>query len=220
MAIAIAGAPPVSSADSGWLHDASRAIRRLPPLWVRLLMALDFFLCVFVPPWTYFWFCRWTGKLLSPREFSKLLGTGIRFAWAHVKHTGEGTGALNVDWSSPPVRSCQTKERSEHFPRGSCGTCKNCCTTGWLPEGKRLACPFLGEGGCTIYGGIYWDYFNCGRYPATPAAVSHYSCPRFEGLLTGAPRAALRASSEATASRPLPELETPSEKKRRALALV
>jgi hypothetical protein len=67
------------------------------------------------------------------------------------------------------------------MPRGSCGSCRNCCTTAWLPEEKRVNCPFLlATGGCRIYGGIWWDYFNCGRYPARPQAVAYYSCPRFD----------------------------------------
>ena len=146
-------------------------------------MVLDFALAVLVPPfWTYFWFCRWSGKVLSAREFWFFLRHGLPFAIEHLRHRGGGTGALSVDWSSPPVRSCQGRERVDHFPRGSCGTCKNCCTTNWLPEKDRLTCPYLTAQGCSIYGGIYWDYFNCGRYPSTPSAVDFYACPRFEGI--------------------------------------
>ncbi len=87
-----------------------------------------------------------------------------------------------MDWFSAPVRGCQQPENPSYEPKGSCGTCKNCCTTHWLPEAEREKCSFLGEKGCTIYGGIWWDHFNCGRYPATPNVVAAYSCPRFAWL--------------------------------------
>ena len=95
-----------------------------------------------------------------------------------------GTGAWTVDWGSGPVRSSPTRERPDAPTPGTCGTCKACCTTSWLPEAERLYCPFLGKRGCRIYGGVYWDHFNCGRYPYTPAASLHYDCPRFERPVT------------------------------------
>src|SRR5207248_640763 len=98
--------------------------RRLPPLVVRLLIAVDLFLGL-LPPWTWFLLCRWKGRLVGPREFFHFVTSGPRFAWQHIRHTSQGTGAFNVGWRSAPVRSAQARERDDHAPRGSCGTCKN-----------------------------------------------------------------------------------------------
>ena len=86
----------------------------------------------------------------------------------------------DAHWSDPPIRSSVTSQRMDYQPAGSCGTCQNCCTTHWMPPLERQSCPLLGAEGCTVYGGLYWDYFNCGRYPSTPPDTLAYDCPRFE----------------------------------------
>lgn len=177
-----------------------RAIRRLPPLAVRLLLAVDFALCI-LPPWAWFLMSRYEGRLVGLREFVGLYWRAVKFVKAHAGHTGQGTGALNVDWTSDPIRSCKRPENPGYEPQGSCGTCQNCCTTNWLPAAERQSCPFLASKGCRIYGGVYWDYFNCGRYPTTANAVSSYSCPRFEGIF--APGMPAVAAGESL-PRPLP----------------
>jgi hypothetical protein len=167
------------------LLQATNAVRRLPPLWVRYLILLDLFLAFVMPLWAWFALSRWRGRIVGPRETFRFYVQAVRFAWVHLRHAseGSGTGAFNIDWRSGPIRSSVGKERADWGQRGTCGTCQKCCTTNWLPEGERVSCPFLGASGCTIYGGVYWDYFNCGRYPVKPEGVAAYACPRFEGAL-------------------------------------
>jgi hypothetical protein len=158
-------------------------VRRLPPRLARIIIIVDMALGAF-PLWAYFFYCRWTGRLLGPREFLRHYVRGIQYTWAHAVHNAAGvkTGAFYVDWRTPPVRRTLGVERADWSSKGACGTCQKCCSTVWRPEGKRATCPFLGERGCTIYGGVYWDYFNCGRYPVEPLHVSYYECPRFVGV--------------------------------------
>jgi hypothetical protein len=194
---------------AGWLDLGAQAVRRLPPRTARVLIMLDLILAGLVPPWTYFFFSRWKGRVLGPREFFSLYARGFRFAWEHLVHMlrGAETGALFVDWSAPPARRTLGVERPDWPTKGTCGTCMKCCSTTWLPEGKRATCPFLGAKGCTIYGGLYWDYFNCGRYPAIPEGVSYYECPRFVGVFEPRPRlpvVAASGSAPALAAAPSP----------------
>jgi hypothetical protein len=180
------GAPAVSATRvtiaRAIVTGLAEASRGLPPRLLRALIVLDLLLWV-LPPWAWLFYWRWTGVTLGWRDFARLWPQGLRFAYQHTFHPSDGTGIFSVDWSSTAVRRCERPERADHQPRGSCGTCTNCCETHWLPEAKRTKCPMLGERGCLAYGGVYWDFFNCGRYPAVPGAVSAYSCPRFEGIL-------------------------------------
>lgn len=147
---------------------------------VRLLIALDVILCLH-PAWAWFLAWRWTGRLLNPLEFARLYVQAVRFVVAHVKHglSGGGIGAWSVDWLSPPVRGAKFPENTSWSPQGSCGTCSQCCSTVWLPEPERISCPMLTDKGCGVYGGKFWDYFNCGRFPVAQAWADSYACPRF-----------------------------------------
>jgi hypothetical protein len=169
-----------------WSLAVSRAIRRLPPRVVRILLILDLALLAF-PFWAWLFIYRWTGRRLGLRASIYHYFNGWRFVLAHLRHTDQGTGPFSMDWSAPPVRGCTLPQAPAYEPKGSCGTCRNCCTTHWLPEEKRVSCNFLVKSGCSIYGGLYWDYFNCGRYPAQPMALASYSCPRFAGAFDRKP---------------------------------
>lgn len=153
-------------------------IRRLPPLLVRVIVVIDLLLCV-NPTWAWFLVWRWTGRLLMPHEALKLYLRAALFVLRHVQNVGHGIGAWTVGWFSPPVRRASWPDRPGWTPAGACGTCRKCCSTSWLPPEKAVSCPFLGESGCQVYGGVYWDYFNCGRYPESPVAIEAYRCPRF-----------------------------------------
>jgi hypothetical protein len=62
------------------------------------------------------------------------------------------------------------------WPHGrSCGDCSNCCRPG------GHACPLLDEesGLCRGYDSFYWRYFNCGRFPSTPAEIDYYDCRKW-----------------------------------------
>jgi hypothetical protein len=162
-------------------------VRRLPPVVVRVLCIIDIF-CGVVPFWAYFLYRRWTGIRLSISEFAPIYARGCRFVARHLFNTGEGTGPFTLDWiREPPVRRSPLTERPGHAPKGSCGTCRNCCTTFWEPPGRRAPCPYLAleSGQCNAHAGLWWDYFNCGRYPASPAVLPIYDCGRF----AAAPRA-------------------------------
>ncbi|MHC4393073.1 MAG: hypothetical protein ACYS22_17410 [Planctomycetota bacterium] len=115
---------------------------------------------------------------LSATEMRERYIQGIRFMSGQLAHTGGGTGIDMIKWGSKPIRGANVTERADYADKGSCGSCRNCCTTHWLPE--PVACPFLGDDGCRIYGGVWWDYMNCGRYPAEPVNTIVYDCPRFE----------------------------------------
>ncbi len=165
---------------AGWVEKVSARLRLLPPLAVRILCLVDILLSV-TPCWAYFLYRRWTGRRISIMEFAPIYARGCRFVAKHLWNTGEGTGPFSLSWvREGPVRRSPLAERAGHFPAGMCGTCKNCCTTHWLPEGEREDCPYLGPDGCRVYGGLWWDYFNCGRYPATAAHLRIYDCKRFE----------------------------------------
>lgn len=153
-------------------------IRRLPAIVVRALVALDLILCLH-PAWAWFLMWRWTGRAVGPVEGAKLYWRAIKFVVRHLQNAGAGTGAWTVDWLSPPVRRASWPEQPSWATPGSCGTCRQCCATPWLPPEQSVACPFLGEKGCQVYGGVFWDYGNCGRYPESAQGVRAYRCPRF-----------------------------------------
>ncbi len=56
----------------------------------------------------------------------------------------------------------------------TCGTCFDCCTL--------IKCPFHNyeEKRCNIYKSFFWNYFNCGRYPASQKNIDFYSCKKWE----------------------------------------
>jgi hypothetical protein len=174
-----------------WVAVGARWIRKLPVFAVRILCFIDLTLCL-IPFWGYFAHRRWTRRRLSPGEFAPMYVRGVRFVLKHLRHTGQGTGPFAMSWLSAPVRRSPLPERSDHATRNSCGACRNCCTTHWLPEAEKVVCPLLSEAGCTVYAGIYWDYFNCGRYPAEPPHTRIYDCERF-----GAPAIAHLTAAEA-----------------------
>jgi hypothetical protein len=156
----------------------ARRIRDLPVLLVRILCIIDLAL-FFVPWWGWFGYRRWTGRRIGAREFRPLYAQGARFVVKHLRNSGGETGPFALSWFSHTVRKAPLPERLDFPARGSCGTCRNCCTTHWLPEAERETCSFLGERGCNAYGGVWWDYFNCGRYPADFHLTSVYDCRRF-----------------------------------------
>ena len=164
------------------IHAISRLVRRLPHRLVRIVLLFDLAFCV-IPFWAWFVYRRWTGRWPDASEMRKLQLRGFRFGLAHIRHHSEGTGAFQIDWGSAPIRNAKATERQDYEHRGSCMSCRNCCTTTWLPPAEQLTCPLLGPEGCRIYGGVYWDYFNCGRYPYRPKDTQAYGCPRFEGPL-------------------------------------
>ena len=168
------------SAQPTWVSWVSDRIRRLPPPIIRFLALADLFLSV-IPFWAHFFYNRWTGQRVTREQFIPIYRRGVRFFLAHLKHGAEGTtGPLALDWALGPVRRASLPESPSWNARGSCGTCRNCCTTHWLPEKERLTCAFLQPNGfCGVYGGIWWDYMNCGRYPAEPAFTKYYDCQRF-----------------------------------------
>ncbi len=155
-------------------------LRRLPPRVVRVAVALDVTLALVHPAWAWLLMWRWTGRALGLRSFLRFCLQSTRFIWLHLLHAGNGTGGWSVDWRSPPVRRATRAERPDWLAPGGCGTCKNCCTTSWLPPRQAASCPFLGQAGCTVYGGVFWDYFNCGRYPDKPQVIAAYGCARFD----------------------------------------
>jgi hypothetical protein len=158
---------------------SERVIRRLPPPLIRLLCMIDLTLSL-VPFWAYFCYCRWTGTRIGLDRFVHIYPRGVRFVLKHAAHSTQGTGPLGTDWLSGPIRRAQLPERHDWANRGSCGTCRNCCTTHWLPPEERLTCPLLSAGGyCGVYAGVWWDYLNCGRYPVEPAFTKYYDCKRF-----------------------------------------
>lgn len=147
---------------------------------VRLAIILDAIMAI-NPAWMWFLAWRWTGRAASPRELAAGYVQALRFVFKHAQHAvkGGGIGAWSVDWFSPPVRGAKFPENDDWRPQGSCGTCRQCCSTVWLPEQDRVNCPFLTDKGCGVYGGMFWDYFNCGRFPIDIGWADSYACPRF-----------------------------------------
>lgn len=154
-------------------------LRRLPFPVTRVLITADLLLGTLIPPWGWWLYRRWTRKLIGWRTYWPIYKRSLQFTWKHILHGQSHTGLWSVAWTSPPMRRTRTEERADHRPRHSCGTCTNCCRTTWLPPEERVACPFLDNNRCTIYGGLYWDYFNCGRYPIGEPELRVYECPRF-----------------------------------------
>lgn len=171
-------------------------IRRLPLPVIRVLLLTEVFLSATNPFWAFFAYRRWTGLRVSPREFVGIWLQGFRFTRQHIRHTGEGSGPFEVGFFDPPVRSSGMAERADWGTTGGCGSCRNCCTTNWLPEDERTACVFLGERGCRVYGGVWWDHFQCGRYPAQEWQLAVYRCERFEEPAPKPPRALPMAPRE------------------------
>lgn len=162
---------------------------------VRLVILIDAMLALH-PAWAWFLAWRWTGRMIHPVAFARGYFQAVRFVLEHARHGRQGgsVGAWSVDWFSPPLRRAAFRENVAWTPRGSCGTCRQCCSTTWLPEPDRVFCPFLTERGCGVYGGLFWDYFNCGRFPVDISWADSYACPRF-GSTRRLPMAATQEES-------------------------
>lgn len=154
-------------------------LRALPHPLTRALIVADLALGTIIPFWGWWLYRRWTRKRIGLRSYWPIYNRSLKFTWRHLRRGPSHTGMWTTDWRSPPLRQTRARERADYFPRGSCGTCSKCCRTSWLPPAKQVACPFLGDDGCTIYAGLYWDYFNCGRYPTGEPELRVYACPRF-----------------------------------------
>ncbi len=83
-----------------------------------------------------------------------------------------------TDWFSPPRSGpnpsiVQVRGDWPH-PADSCGECSRCCET--------IDCPAHDPdtGLCASYGSAFWNYFPCGRYPASDAQIAYYQCPKWE----------------------------------------
>lgn len=154
-------------------------LRSLPYPLTRWLIVVDLTLATCNPFWAWWLYRRWTDRRISWSAYWPIYKRWWVFMWQHFRHGSSHAGLWSVAWRSPPMRHAKHEERADYQPKGSCGTCSNCCKTSWLPPAKQVACPFLAKNGCTIYGGIFWDYFNCGRYPTGEPEVRVYNCPRF-----------------------------------------
>lgn len=166
----------VSERPRGWLQYF---LRLLPHRLTRTLIVVDLTLATCNPLWGWWLYRRWTDKRITWVAYWPIYKRWLAFTWQHIRFGKSHAGLWSMDWRSPPVRHAQHRERAEYRPKGSCGTCNNCCKTSWLPPAEQIACPFLGDNRCTIYGGLCWDYFNCGRYPTGEPELRVYACPRF-----------------------------------------
>lgn len=158
---------------------AESFLRSLPYPLTRALIVADLGNGIVNPLWGWWLYRRWTGKRIDFRKYWPIHKRALDFAWKHVRNWRTHRGLFATAWRSPPSRHTICEERIDHRPRGSCGTCRNCCTTFWLPPSEQVACPFLEDQGCSIYAGVLWDYFNCGRYPINEADLRLYDCSRF-----------------------------------------
>jgi hypothetical protein len=166
----------LSERPSGWLQSF---LRLLPYPLTRALIVADLALATCNPLWGWWLYRRWTDVSITWRAYWPIYKRWLAFTWQHYRYGRSHAGLWSIAWRSPPVRHAQHEERTDHHPKGSCGTCNNCCKTSWLPPADQIACPFLGKNYCMIYGGLFWDYFNCGRYPTGEPELRVYACPRF-----------------------------------------
>ena len=172
---------------SRFLSRAQSFSRGLSYLLTRVLICGDLALGTLNPLWGWWLYKRWTTKEISWPIYWPIYKRWLAIAWKHFRHGQSHTGLWSTAWCSPPVRHTRHEERIDYRPKGSCGTCSNCCKTSWLPPAEQVACPFLDNNKCTIYGGLFWDHFNCGRFPAAEPELHVYKCPRFvTGSLIGA----------------------------------
>ncbi len=165
--------------SAGFRRRVQPFLRGLPYSLTRSLIVADLALGTINPLWGWWLHRRWTNNPITWQSYWPIYKRSLAFTWKHVRRGPSHTGLWSVEWRSPPVRRAHVKERNDYHPKGSCGTCTNCCKTSWLPPVEQVACPFLNDSRCTIYGGLYWDYFNCGRYPTTDPEIRVYGCPRF-----------------------------------------
>ncbi len=82
-----------------------------------------------------------------------------------------------IPLSAPPMRSYNKalfKNRDSWEFGDSCGNCNECCTL--------LNCFFLDKENkrCLCYDSLFWNYFNCGRFPVNAKHIEYHKCPRFE----------------------------------------
>ncbi|NIP45785.1 MAG: hypothetical protein GWN21_05290 [Gammaproteobacteria bacterium] len=166
----------VSERPHGWLQSC---LRFLPPAFIRSLIVADLTLATCNPLWGWWLYRRWTDRSITWRGYWPIYKRWLVFTWQHYRYGKSHAGLWAIAWRSPPMRHARHSERDDYQPKGSCGTCSNCCKTSWRPPAEQVACPFLGENHCMIYGGLFWDYFNCGRYPTGQPELRVYACPRF-----------------------------------------
>ncbi len=162
------------------VKKSANLIRKMPPVIVRIMIVFDLVMMV-NPVWFWWFLYRHKGETYTVRKLILVYIKTMRFTLEHflMAHKHKTVGTLNIDLFNPP--------RSESILRGGiylspdqpCGTCKNCCSTTWLPLEKQLPCPLLSTTGCGVYKGIIWDYMNCGRYPFNRESVEFYQCPRY-----------------------------------------
>lgn len=84
---------------------------------------------------------------------------------------------FSIPFTAPPMRQPDKSilELSESWDsiEHECSGCSNCCV--------QMGCPLLDweQGKCMSYNSFFWNYFNCGRYPATKNQIDYYQCPKW-----------------------------------------
>lgn len=85
---------------------------------------------------------------------------------------------FKIGWGDPPKGSPDLSIlRFRDAWKGdihTCSGCISCC--------EQLDCVFLDRAKkhCRYYNSFYWNYFNCGRYPASQFQIDHYKCPKWK----------------------------------------
>lgn len=115
----------------------------------------------------------WRYFRLGPRLYWYIVVSAVRIA-----RSNGYAFVFSVPLTDPPRSQpdpANTRPRTD-WPHGySCGDCTKCCDV--------VSCPLVVNGkGCLGYDSLYWRYFNCGRFPASPKQLAYYDCPKWEVL--------------------------------------
>lgn len=130
---------------------------------------------------TYFYFKDWRfwnyHRIFFPATFHSYY---VMYKWVTDK---DYRSMFQLPFTARPMSGpdLQVVRIADSWKAGAkdCNMCARCCT--------EIRCPMLDRATnrCRSYDSLFWQYFNCGRYPLNEKQIRYYGCPKWE-MIPGA----------------------------------
>ena len=162
------------------MREKHNIFLRVKWIFVRLFFLMFAFLSLIFPPFAILlspYFCWFFFRNFNVWRYRKHVIPIYLWGWVFLlKHLRKNEQLCLSDMTSPPTSVPLNKSlvvrKSWPFGTNSCGKCSRCCVF--------EKCVFHTKSGrCLSHKSPFWDYFNCGRYPANAREIKRYKCNKW-----------------------------------------